>query len=718
MKKIIEMIPSRFSLIPTGRDLAINKGGSKINISPLILRGNTRGINDCVSMCLSPSKISKGGSKNEISPLLVRGNITLFQHLLRRFISRKMAPSIPKHIVLSLMLLFSLVSCYQMPTKEKEIDCPLPPSQLCIPQKWNGVALDTSSQSRVNSDHWYVFERVAQLNSPADEWSLSFIDDHLAIMTFSDDDFQRMVLVRVLRENKARVISGLSLPIIGSFGGAAVNNNKVIFAAKEKRIIPRDQMYDGSENMVDLRKGYVATSDLYEAILDGDLLNAVNQTGASLHFSDFSWESHPSLSADGSVLFFSSDRPNNNKGTDIWFSIRKSYDSWSEPINCGDNINSDCDELTPFISKNGKELYFSSSGHETVGGYDIFVSKVSEKFWQLIRSNDMDGLNNSDDLFSEAENLRPPLNTPSDEIFPSSPDDCDSLLYYSSDQDKEESMISMKGGFDIYVRRKVVPAKRDEQIAAQNNIDIKLEVEEPKNLIVLEDPEIAITRFFKMQGYIRDLETKQPIANADISIKQIDTVSNTAEETMQMKTASSGEYKVWLKKGEQYEITAQHNEYFYDTQRIKIREGDTTTLINTDFYLPQMFQLRINFPTDVYDYPYRFVLDSNGVETDQTWQDAIKKLADNIIKYQSQIVKVQLVGHTDDVGTVGYNNTLGKNRVNFVIDRLVENGVPRKLLEGRSAGELEPLIRKESEEIEDHRKRLRRVTLQKVLKEK
>jgi outer membrane protein OmpA-like peptidoglycan-associated protein len=677
-----------------------------------------------------PPLTIKGGSKNVIFPLIIfrsqlvgvkkntRGINSLFNNFLQCSIRRGMPHFSQNLLIISLILFFVLISCYQIPTKEKEIDCPLPPSQLCIPQKWNGVALDTSSQSRVNSDHWYVFERVAQLNSPADEWSLAFIDDHSAIMTFSDDDFQRMVLVRVLRENKARVISGLSLPMIGSFGGASVFDNKVVFAAKEKRIIPKDMEYNGSETMVDLNKGYVATSDLYEAILDGDLLNAVNQTGSSLHFSDFSWESHPSLSADGRVLFFSSDRPYKKKGTEIWFSVRKNDGSWSKPINCGDNINSDCDELTPFICKNGKELYFSSSGHETVGGYDIFVSKVKDKFWQLVDSKDFEGLKNSDELFTEAENLRPPLNTASDEIFPSSPDDCDSLLYYSSNQDKEESMISMKGGYDIYVRRKVVPAKRAEQIAAQNNIDIKLDVEEPKNLIVLEDPEIAITRFFKMQGYIRDLETKQPIANADISIRQIDTLSNTAEETMQMKSGSFGEYKVWLKKGEQYEITAQQNEYFYDSQRIIISQGDTTSLINRDFYLPQMFQLRINFPTDVYDDPYRFVLDSNGVETAQTWQDAIKKLSENIIKYQNQIVKVQLVGHTDDVGTVAYNNTLGKNRVNFVIDRLVENGVSRKLLEGRSAGELEPLIRKENEELDAYRKRLRRVTLQKVLKEK
>jgi outer membrane protein OmpA-like peptidoglycan-associated protein len=616
------------------------------------------------------------------------------------------------------LIILAFQGCYQVPTKEREIDCPLPAKQLCISQKWSGIGIDTSAAYRANADSWYIFERVAQLNSPADDWSLAFIDEYSAILTFTENNYQRMLLVRILRENKARVMSSISLPITGSIGGATVHRNKVIFAAKENRIIPKNDTYDGSPTMVDQNIGYVATSDLYEAYLDKGFLNAVNQIGSEIHYDNYSWESHPSLSANGEVLFFASDRPYYNKGTEIWFSLRLDDGSWSEPINCGDNINSNCDELTPFISKDGSQLFFASTGHETVGGYDIFVSNVSDQFWQLAKSKDLNSLRNTNELFSKAENLGTPLNTAADELFPSSPGNCDSLLYYSSNQDKEESLISMKGGFDIYVRRKVSPVKFMEYTRQEDPIDMDIQVEEPLDLIALEDPEIAITKFFKMQGLILDGETRKPITNADITIRQMDTLANTAKESMQMKSGSAGDYKVWLKKGEEYEITAEANEYFYDTHKVRIDRDDTTSVVNRDFLLPQLFQLRINFPTDVYDSPYRFVLDSNGVKTDQTWQDAIIKLSENILKYQSKIVKVQLVGHTDDVGTVAYNNTLGKNRVNFVIDRLIENGVPKHLLEGRSAGELEPLDRKENEELEIYRKRLRRVTLQKVLKEK
>ena len=622
-----------------------------------------------------------------------------------------------KNIILLSLVLLSLVACIKIPTKKKQLDCPLPPKQNCVPGVWRGTPVDTSLNFRELSDEWYVFERVSQLNSPSDEWFLSFIDHNSAILTFSDKDRQRMMIVGMIIPNKAQVKSGIGLPLSGSVGGASVAGKKVIFAAREDRIIPADGTYNGSENKVNLEEGKVSTSDLYEAILDGNFLNAVNKLGENIHYNDFSWESHPSLSKNGDVLFYASNRPYYHKGTEIWFSINLEDGSWSEPINCGEKINSDCDELTPFITKDGSRLYFSSSGHETVGGYDIFVSDISPEFWEYVEQKDIKSLKNNGLLFSEARNLRPPLNTVHDEIFPGTGVDPDSILYYSSNQDKEESMIQMKGGFDIYVRKKVTAGKIEEIALRDDSIEINIQVEEPKDLIKMEDPEVTINRYFELQGTVYDRETKSPVPNADITVRQLDTIENEDPEQMKMKASRKGEYNLWLKKGEEYEVTAETNEYFYDNYRIKINKNDTTSLIKKDLYLPEMFQLRINFPTDVYDDPYRFVLDSNGVETSIQWQEAIRKLAKNIMKYEKKIVKVLLVGHTDDVGTESYNQRLGKNRVNFVIQKLTDYGVPANILEGRSAGEMEPLTRRTGESMEMFRKRLRRVTLKKVIKE-
>lgn len=79
---------------------------------------------------------------------------------------------------------------------------------------------------------------------------------------------------------------------------------------------------------------------------------------------------HPSLSLDGKTLYFASNMPGGKGGTDIYYVTRTDI-GWSEPVNIGADINTEGDEMTPFIHKNG-HLYFSSSSHQGMGGLDIF----------------------------------------------------------------------------------------------------------------------------------------------------------------------------------------------------------------------------------------------------------------------------------------------------------------------------------------------------------
>ncbi|EKB49434.1 OmpA family protein [Cecembia lonarensis] len=89
-----------------------------------------------------------------------------------------------------------------------------------------------------------------------------------------------------------------------------------------------------------------------------------------------SWDSQPSLSADGRILFFSSNRRGGYGGNDIWYSLRMPDGSWSEAKNLGPVINTPKDEVSPFIYFNNEILFFASNGHEGFGGMDIFVSRV------------------------------------------------------------------------------------------------------------------------------------------------------------------------------------------------------------------------------------------------------------------------------------------------------------------------------------------------------
>jgi outer membrane protein OmpA-like peptidoglycan-associated protein/tetratricopeptide (TPR) repeat protein len=113
----------------------------------------------------------------------------------------------------------------------------------------------------------------------------------------------------------------------------------------------------------------------------------------------YSWESQPSISADGKTLYFVSDRNGGYGGYDIYRTIRTDDGDWGTPINLGPAINTSRNEKSPFIHPDGKTLYFSSDGWLGLGGYDVFYSRLGES-----------------GNWSKAVNIGFPINSPDDEV--------------------------------------------------------------------------------------------------------------------------------------------------------------------------------------------------------------------------------------------------------------------------------------------------------------
>jgi len=93
-----------------------------------------------------------------------------------------------------------------------------------------------------------------------------------------------------------------------------------------------------------------------------------------------STESTGCLTLSGDTLYFSSDREGGFGGYDLYMSLRMG-DKWGEPQNLGPNINTPYNEEYPVISEDGKTMYFASEGHNSMGGYDIFISKKGSLDW-------------------------------------------------------------------------------------------------------------------------------------------------------------------------------------------------------------------------------------------------------------------------------------------------------------------------------------------------
>jgi outer membrane protein OmpA-like peptidoglycan-associated protein/tetratricopeptide (TPR) repeat protein len=127
--------------------------------------------------------------------------------------------------------------------------------------------------------------------------------------------------------------------------------------------------------------GQTNNGDIYSCSLQGE--KWANPVKLSSKINSTFQESSASLTPDQKTLYFASNRPGGLGGSDIYVVHKTSTGEWSEPVNMGSAINTPYDEDSPFIHPDGKTLYFSSTGHNTMGGSDIFKATLNGKNWSV-----------------------------------------------------------------------------------------------------------------------------------------------------------------------------------------------------------------------------------------------------------------------------------------------------------------------------------------------
>jgi outer membrane protein OmpA-like peptidoglycan-associated protein len=136
---------------------------------------------------------------------------------------------------------------------------------------------------------------------------------------------------------------------------------------------------------------------IYESDLKNNTWSAPKELDTTVNENIF--QNHLSMSKDGKLIYFSSERKGGKGGLDLYKAELQANGAWANVVNLGDAINSRQDEESPFISEDGKTLYFSSKGGKGFGGYDIYKSTFDGTNW------------------SAPENMGLPFNSAGDDIY-------------------------------------------------------------------------------------------------------------------------------------------------------------------------------------------------------------------------------------------------------------------------------------------------------------
>ena len=197
---------------------------------------------------------------------------------------------------------------------------------------------------------------------------------------------------------------------------------------------------DGSELYYSVihRNGGYANSDIFRVRLKDGKWGTPENCGPQVN-GERTWESQPSVSADGQTLYFASNRKGGQGGTDIWRCRRLKNGDWSRAENLGSNVNTTGNEKFPFLAADGRMLYFVSDGWQGFGGYDIYFTDLAD-----VHGN-------------RPTNLGLPINTEGDELCFGVSADGRSAYFAGRTADSRSSDILM---FDLYPAARPEPMRK------------------------------------------------------------------------------------------------------------------------------------------------------------------------------------------------------------------------------------------------------------------
>lgn len=392
------------------------------------------------------------------------------------------------------------------------------------------------------------------------------------------------------------------------------------------------------------QRGGLGRCDLYKSeLIDGKWTNYKN-LGRPINSSY--WESQPSISANGEMLIFCSDRSGGYGGKDLWMSRLQADKTWSEPVNMGPKINTALDDRAPFLHSDGRTLYFTSNGHPGFGGFDFYISRLDDE-----------------GNWSEPENFGSPLNT-----------------------DKDQGMLVV----DFQGEKAYLATNRNFVDPAESFEGSDYDLYE-FDLYEGARPQKAVF----VRGVVRDAISLEPIV---AKIELADIRKSNAE--IVKSTDSEGNFLYVLEDNREYGLFAQAEGYLMNSLNFNLLDDQLESAKGLELFL---MPIKKEATTDQTILENVFFESGSAKLKNKSFLE-LNKLAALILNNN---LSIRVIGHTDDVGTAEDNLTLSESRAEAVVNYLVAQGVKSSSLQFEGRGENEPIA---DNTTEAGRKRNRRTS--------
>jgi len=324
----------------------------------------------------------------------------------------------------------------------------------------------------------------------------------------------------------------------------------------------------------------------------------------------------PFVTADGKHLYFVSDKPGGQGGDDIWVSDLDAEGNAVNSVNLGSTINTPLDEQAPYYDELNKRLVYSSKGMTGLGGFDLFTSAGNLGYW------------------GKPKNMGYPINSAKDD------------LYYSLDASNPNKFY----------------------ISSDRQSDCCLEVFQ------------AYDKRFILSGMVIDCDTHKPLPGVKVTF--IDSL--TKETLKEVTVGKDAKYTFAVNTNRPYNLMLEKTGYF--TKVVPVPQPGNK-LKNDTLYSPDLClqAFEVNKPIVIKNILYDF----NSADLRPESKTVLNSLA-TILKDNPKI-KIELASHTDSIGSDAYNNNLSQMRAQSCVDYIVSNGISTDRIFAKGYGKTKPI---------------------------